>query len=101
MVYTIVMNAVVHFIKNIIVGKFEYSKEELYNMDKEIKAKYCGFVAKFINNQKICMTTKLERKYGENFFNDAIKDGILKEIEKNNIGKRQFIFTEYARTILL
>lgn len=69
-------------------------------MDKEIRAKYYGFVAQFIKNQKICMTTMIERKYGENFFNDAVKDGILKEIEENNIGKRQFIFTEYARTML-
>lgn len=68
-------------------------------MEKEIKSKYCSFVTKFIG-QKVCMGTMLERKYTEEFFNDAVKDGILKEIEKNNDGKRQFIFTEYARRVL-
>ena len=69
-------------------------------MDQEKKEKYYGFVVKFITGKKICLTTKIKQKYGEDFFDDAVNDGILTEIGENDIGQRQFIFTEYAKDIL-
>ena len=69
-------------------------------MDKEKKDRYGEFVYKFINSKKICMTTKLKQKFGEDFFDQAVKDGILIEIEKNDVGQRQFLFTEYAKKVL-
>lgn len=69
-------------------------------MDKEIKEKYYRFVVSYISGKKVCMSTMLKQKYGETFFDDAVKDGILKEIDNNDIGLRQFIFTQYAEKIL-
>lgn len=68
-------------------------------MKQEIKKKYFGFVTKYISNHKICLSASLKKNYTENFFDDAVKDNILVEIEKNDIGERQFIFTDYARKI--
>ena len=70
------------------------------DMEKEFKQKYYGFVCKFISNRKICLTTKIKDKYTEKFFDEAINDNILEEIDKNDIGQRQFIFTEFAREII-
>lgn len=69
-------------------------------MDKEIKEKYNGFVFSYISQGKVCMSTKMKQKYGEKFFDDATKDKILIEIENNDIGLRQFIFTKHAEEIL-
>lgn len=69
-------------------------------MDKELKEKYYGFVVSYISNKKICMTTMIMRKYEEKFFDDAVNDGILIEIDRNDEGMRQFVFTRYAEDIL-
>ena len=69
-------------------------------MDKNLKRKYYGFICKFISEKKICLTTKIEKRYTEQFFSDAKNDGILLEIEHNDDGNRQFTFTKKAREFL-
>lgn len=67
-----------------------------------MRKKYSGFIWKYIDSKgsKLCLTTKIKEKYSEKFFDDAVKGRILKEIEKNDKGQRQFKFTDYARKFL-
>lgn len=68
-------------------------------MDEDIRKKYTAFVTTYIG-RKICLGTTMKNRYGEKFFDDAIKDNILQEIEKNDIGQRQFVFTKFARNFV-
>lgn len=67
-------------------------------MDEELKKKYTKFVLSYIASKKVCLNQMMiKHGYDEKFFDDAVKDGILKEINENDIKQRVFKFTELAK----
>ncbi len=69
-------------------------------MEQQIKSKYNKLVLRYIKQGKICLTPKIKKHFDEKLFDDGVKDNILIEIDRNDIGQRQFIFTDYARKVL-
>ena len=69
-------------------------------MDKDFKIKYHAFVYAYYTSRKICLNGMMKRKYNEKFFFFVVKDKILIEIEKNDAGERQFIFTNLAKELI-
>lgn len=64
------------------------------------RKKYTKFIMAYILNDTICLNGMMLKKYGEDFFNNAVKDNILEERGQNDIGQRQFRFTDFARQFI-
>lgn len=69
-------------------------------MDKDFKVKYHAFVYAYYTSEKICLNGMMKKKNNEEFFNEAVRDNILIEIEKNDVGERQFTFTNLAKKLI-
>lgn len=65
----------------------------------KISNEYRKFIYAYISVPYIAMGGMMKKKgYDEEFFENAVRDGILKEIASDD-GYRRFVFTELAKEI--